>query len=102
MARPREHDGVVYQRPNTRILWMCYFDQSGKRIRESIFTEDWQEANKKLRERLGALEVLGNLRPELTRRALLFHRPCCMCPSTGKKATVHKPCQYERDSNHLG
>lgn len=26
MARPREHDGVVYQRPNTRILWMCYFD----------------------------------------------------------------------------
>jgi len=55
MARPREHDGVVYRRPNTRILWMCYFDQSGKRIRESTFTEDWQEANKKLRERLGAL-----------------------------------------------
>lgn len=33
---------------------MCYFDRSGKRIRESTFTEDWQEANKKLRERLGA------------------------------------------------
>ncbi len=88
MARPREHDSVVYQRPNTRILWMCYFDQSGKRIRESTFTEDWQEANEKLRERLGALEVLGNLRPELIRRALLFRRPCCMCASTGKK----RPC----------
>lgn len=87
-ARPREHDSVVYQRPNTRILWMCYFDQSGKRIRGSTFTEDWQEANEKLRERLGALEVLGNLRPELIRRALLFRRPCCMCASTGKK----RPC----------
>jgi len=54
MARPREHDGVVHRRPNTRILCMCYFDQSGERIRESTFTEDWQEANKKLRERLGA------------------------------------------------
>ena len=54
MARPREHDGVVYRRPNTKILWMCYFDRSGKRIRESTFTEDWREANKKLRERLGA------------------------------------------------
>jgi len=32
---------------------MCYFDCTGKRIRESTFTEDWQEANKKLRERLG-------------------------------------------------
>jgi len=43
MARPREHDGVVYKRPNTKVLWMCYFDRSGKRIREStFFTEDWR------------------------------------------------------------
>ena len=54
MARPRKHDGVVYRRPNTRIIWMSYFDRNGKRIRESTFTEDWQEANRKLRERLGA------------------------------------------------
>jgi len=54
MARPREHDGVVYRRPNTKVLWMCYFDRNGKRIRESTFTEDWQEANQKLRKRLVA------------------------------------------------
>jgi integrase len=54
MARPRKHDGVVYRRPNTRVLWMSYLDRAGKRIRESTFTEDWQEANKKLRERLDA------------------------------------------------
>ena len=31
---------------------MVYRDRGGKRIRESTFTEDWQEAQKKLRERL--------------------------------------------------
>jgi integrase len=33
---------------------MSYLDRAGTRIRESTFTEDWQEANKKLRERLHA------------------------------------------------
>ena len=44
MARPSKHDGVVYQRNDGRILWMSYRDRSGKRIRESTFTEDWDEA----------------------------------------------------------
>ena len=54
MARPRKHDGVVYKRGGTSVLWMSYLDRAGKRIRESTFTQDWQEANKKLRERLHA------------------------------------------------
>jgi len=33
---------------------MSYLDRDGKRIRESTLTQDWQEANKKLRERLHA------------------------------------------------
>ena len=33
---------------------MCYRDRAGKRQRESTFTEDWNEANKILRERLRA------------------------------------------------
>lgn len=33
---------------------MVYRDRSGKLIRESTFTEDWQEAQRKLRERLQA------------------------------------------------
>jgi hypothetical protein len=52
MARPRKHDGVVYRRSGTKILWMSHPDRRGKRIRESTFTPDWHEANKKLRERL--------------------------------------------------
>ena len=52
MARPRKHDGVVYKRSGTTVLWMCYLDRDGKRIRESTLTQDWQEANRKLRERL--------------------------------------------------
>jgi integrase len=54
MARPRKHDGVVYKRSGTKFLWMSYLDRDGKRIRESTFTQDWQEANRKLRERLHA------------------------------------------------
>ncbi len=54
MARPKKHDGVVYKRKGTKVLWMCYPDRDGKRIRESTFTQDWQEAQRKLRERLQA------------------------------------------------
>jgi hypothetical protein len=43
-----------YPRKGGKVLWMVYRDRSGKRIRESTFTEDWQEAQRKLRERLQA------------------------------------------------
>jgi len=52
MARPRKHDDVVYTRPGSNVFWMSYPDRNGKRIRESTLTQDWQEANRKLRERL--------------------------------------------------
>src|SRR3972149_8914208 len=54
MARPSKHDGVVYRRKDGKILWMAYRDRNGRRIRESTFTEDWEEAQRKLRERLQA------------------------------------------------
>jgi len=54
LARPSKHDGSIYQRKDGKVLWMVYRDRSGKRIRESTFTEDWQEAQRKLRERLQA------------------------------------------------
>jgi integrase len=59
MSKPQKHDGVVYSRNDGKILWICYRDRSGKRCRESTGTEDWQEANRKLRERLQARD--GNL-----------------------------------------
>ena len=52
MARPSRHDGSIYPRKDGKVLWMVYRDRNGKRIRESTFTEDWQEAQRKLRERL--------------------------------------------------
>ena len=54
MARPSKHDGSIYRRKDGKVLWMVYRDRSGRRIRESTFTEDWQEAQRKLRERLQA------------------------------------------------
>jgi len=54
LARPSKHDGSIYQRNDGKVLWMVYRDRNGNRIRESTFTEDWQEAQRKLRERLQA------------------------------------------------
>ena len=54
MPRPSKHDGVVYKRNDGKILWMAYRDRNGRRIRESTFTGDWEEAQRKLRERLQA------------------------------------------------
>src|ERR1017187_6612669 len=54
MARPSKQDGAVFKRNDGKILWITYRNREGKRIRESTFTEDWQEAQRKLRERLQA------------------------------------------------
>jgi integrase len=54
MPRARKYDGVVYRRTGTEIWWIRYRDRKGIARRESSQTADWQEANKKLRERLQA------------------------------------------------
>ncbi len=54
MARPSKHDGVIYRRGDSRIWWMRYRDTSGTRHLESTQTEDWDEAQRRLRERLQA------------------------------------------------
>ena len=53
VARPSKHDGSIYPRKDGKVLWL-YRDRTGKRIRESTSTEEWQEAQRKLRERLQA------------------------------------------------
>src|SRR6266852_4294379 len=52
MLRARKYDGVVYPRTGTSIWWIRYRDRNGVPRRESSLTADWQEANKRLRERL--------------------------------------------------
>ena len=71
MARPSKHDGVVYRRRDSKIWWMCYRDTSGTRHLESTGTEDWNEAQRCLRERLQARD---NRTLEVVRRGeqLLF------------------------------
>ncbi len=54
MPRSREHDGVVFRRKESRIWWIRYRDRNGIRRRESSLTQDWNEAHKRLRERLQA------------------------------------------------
>lgn len=54
MARPVKHDGRVFKRVASNIWWIEYRNQSGQRRRESTQTEEWDEAQRKLRERLAA------------------------------------------------
>jgi hypothetical protein len=54
MPRSRKYDGVVYRRKETPFWWIRYRDRTGARRRESTFTQDWQEAQQPLRERLQA------------------------------------------------
>lgn len=59
MARPSKHDGVLYKRAGSTIWWMRYRDKSGARILESTCCQDWQEAQRKMRERLQARDQNG-------------------------------------------
>ncbi len=52
MARKRKRDGGVYKRPDGKILWIWYRDRNGKRQQESSETDDWEEAHRRLRQRL--------------------------------------------------
>jgi integrase len=54
MPRARKYDGVVYLRTGTAMWWIRYRDRNGVPRRESSLTANWQEANKRLRERLQA------------------------------------------------
>jgi integrase len=54
MPRARKYDGVVYRRAGSEFWWIRYRDRNGIARRESSQTADWQQANKRLRERLQA------------------------------------------------
>ena len=57
MPRARKYDGVVYRRAGTEFWWIRYRDRKGIAHRESSQTADWEEANKRLRERLLARDA---------------------------------------------
>jgi integrase len=63
MARPRKHDGRLFRKEESKFWWMDYRDRDGNRQRESTNTDDWEEAQKGLRERLQARD--SNILPLL-------------------------------------
>ena len=65
MARPVKHDGGLYKREGSKVWWMAYRDKDGVRRRESTQSEDWDEAQQRLRERLQARD--NNTLPALRR-----------------------------------
>jgi integrase len=57
VARPQKHGGVLYRRKDSTVWWMRYRTKSGARKFESTLCTDWNEASKKLRERLAARDA---------------------------------------------
>ena len=54
MPRAQKYEGVVYRRAGTAIWWIRYRDPNGVALRESRLTVNWEEANRRPRERLQA------------------------------------------------
>ena len=53
MARPIKHDGSLFRRTESKFWWMQYRDKGGQRQKESTGSENWDDAQKILRDRLG-------------------------------------------------
>ena len=53
-GRPRIRGGVVYERSTSKYLWIRYRDRSGKIVKESSGTTEWEDAERFLRDRLDA------------------------------------------------
>ena len=103
MARPSNHDGVLYPRSGTKFWWMRYRDRAGIRRQEPTGTANWQEAQRKLRERLQARD--DNIL-EIVRRGeqLLFKEWATFFLENYSKPPMRTPKTHEanlRAINHL-
>lgn len=97
MARPSKHDGVVYQRGDSKIWWMRYRDISGARHLESTGTEDWSEAQRRLRERLQARD---NRTLEVVRKGRAAHLSGLGGMVYGELLEAPDPCSEDPRSQH--
>ncbi len=104
MARPVKHDGGLFKREGSKIWWMWYRDTEGVRRRESTRTEDWDEAQKRLRERLQARD--NNTLPALRRgQDLTFSEWSAFYLENFSKPPFRAPKTHEineRALKHLG
>jgi integrase len=70
-GRPRKLGGSIYPRSDSQFLWVHYRDRDGEMMTESTGTADREEAERFLRERLGARDD-GTLPMLLSSRNLTF------------------------------
>lgn len=70
-GRPRKSGGSIFPRKDSRFLWVHYRNRDGQIVTESTGTADREEAERFLRERLGARDD-GTLPMLLSSRNLTF------------------------------
>jgi len=72
-GRPRKAEGTVYPRKRSVFWWIRYRNREGEIVKESTGTQDRQEAERFLRERLDARDD-GTLPTLLTSKTLTFNQ----------------------------
>jgi len=87
MARRRKHDGCLFRREEPKIWWMQYGNRDGTPRRKSTYTEDWDEAQKRPRDR-------QSTSPFATEGSLP------VCRLTGRNAAVSIEQAELAQSNH--
>lgn len=100
MARPRKHDGVVYQRNDSKIWWMRYRDKNGRRCLESTNTTDWEEAQRQLRERLQSRDS-NTLEFIRKGKQLTFNELADFFLENYSKPPIRAPKTHEANENAL-
>jgi integrase len=100
MARPRKHDGVVYQRNDSKIWWMRYRDNAGRRCLESTNTTDWEEAQRQLRERLQSRDS-NTLEFFRKGKQLTFNELADFFLQNYSKPPIRAPKTHEANENAL-
>jgi integrase len=100
VVRRSKHDGVIYQRSGTKIWWMRYRDSSGTRRLESTNTEDWDEAQRRLRERLHSRD---NRTLEVVRKGeqLLFRDWVAAFMENYSKPPIRAPKTHEANERAM-
>jgi site-specific recombinase XerD len=100
MARPRKHDGVVYRRGDSNVWWMRYRDRDGSRCLESTSTTDWDEAQRRLRERLVARDN-NSLETLCKGKQLTFDEWADFFLVNYSKPPIRAPKTHEANENAL-
>ena len=99
-GRPRKMEGTIYQRKNSRFLWVRYRTNEGKVQSESTGETDIEKAARFLRDRLNSRDD-GNLSVILASKNLTFNQWADWFMANKSKPPIRAEKTHEQNLNAL-